>query len=383
MKRTAHLHSVLLVVGLVSSAALFACGASGVSSSSGSVGSDDTDGGSANPDGGNASITAEEACTRYVEATRKRLEKCYPKAFSGSADVDGNGAVLDAYAKAKCLSLFSAEGSQTKPGDIASCADSYNALSCEAYYDIRVNIANGTACPLPRGTKATGAACSIDAQCAGHCVRDDFAIENAISKCGTCQAYLQDGAACSSTSSTELCEPGFWCGPSKTCTKQPATQDVGGPCGLTATTACRSSLYCNKTSNTCQARANTGGPCATSDECSPDDVCASPSNTCVPRPSAGEPCQSSSGIGYICAAAFYCTQDANRVCAARTQGDPGATCNASAGRTCKAGSCTADGHCPKLAKKGEACAGFTTFACESPLSCVNGTCVEAAPPVCN
>lgn len=374
------------------------CGASGTSSgetSSGSSsgGSSGTSSGTLPGDGGqnsNVNVTAEEACTRYVDAARIRYETCFPKTYVGVLN-EGDRAVQLAFLKAKCLASISADGSNTKPADVATCANTLNAASCVDLYTgnaAQLELDRPWRCTIPRGTKPSGSPCSVSAQCKGFCKRSEYYMEEAVGKCGTCVDYVEDGAACERKDGAPPCVASSYCSDAGKCEKLPRF-GVGESC--TTFGLCAPDLFCSTVSKKCEPRVKAGGSCMDTVDCEPDYVCDHyTGDKCVPKATDGQPCQAMGTSGGFCASGHVCVgagQNSVGTCKAYVNIEPGGACSPASGKRCRQSFCSGGnsgpGECPKLADKGQACSGFSGAQCKAPYTCLNEQCVEAAPPTCN
>ncbi len=237
-----------------------------------------------------------------------------------------------------CLDAVMAPGTGLDGSTMAACTAALATASC----DDLVN-RNITACNF-KGTRATGAACGADEQCAtGRCAKTTGA-------CGTCADPAADGAVCAFD---EDCAPGRLCNEDDRCVVPAAAQAV-----CSSARPCRHGFDC--IAGTCQPAAMAvGGACAGGTGCS------------LPH-------------GLYCAG--------TNMCASIPLGAPGAACrdSAAAPAYCAAGSCvlaqTGDmGTCFAFAADGAACgaANDNELDCQAPALCVSGVCTRVNSATCN
>jgi hypothetical protein len=223
-----------------------------------------------------------------------------------------------------------------------ACAQAYASESCS---DFR-NGVQPTACNIS-GSLAAGTACGTNVQC-----QSSYCKGGSGSTCGVCAATVAPGAACTTNGD---------CGPGNDCANSvcvvPAA--LGAPCSNSQ--PCLGSLNCDPTTNVCAALITT-----------PGTSCSKTANNC----------DFWSGL--------YCS--ASSVCAVIPTAAPGSACGfiggsvtfCSGGGTCLIVGTTGSGTCAAPIADGQSCgtdAGLPT--CQTPSSCVTGTCTLPNPGGCH
>src|SRR5579863_3402609 len=149
-----------------------------------------------------------------------------------------------------CTNGLSAPQTGNTPGLVESCAAAFASYACADFFN------NNPPAPcVAAGSRATGAACAFNGQCASSYCQG---LKN--SSCGTCQAPPSPGASCTSSS----CWHGQSCvGTTMMCTADGALNgscDAGDPCGYGLT--CVGAVASTSTPGTCQAAGEaTGAAC--------------------------------------------------------------------------------------------------------------------------
>ncbi|HZS37289.1 MAG TPA: hypothetical protein VFF06_10695 [Polyangia bacterium] len=146
-----------------------------------------------------------------------------------------------------CMLQSQAPGVNAAPLALEACAIAFEQVTCADFFATRIP----AACPAV-GTRAMGAPCAYDPQCAsGYCGASKTAV------CGACAAPPVAGAPCVSSN----CARGFQCPPRTfTCADVPLQ---GMPCDLSAM-PCGADLACvsvNGAAPTCEPALGLGAPC--------------------------------------------------------------------------------------------------------------------------
>lgn len=191
-----------------------------------------------------------------------------------------------------------------------TCIDSVDAGTCDRAQFLGASLSVATCDAVFEGTVHAGGECAIDDECisrhcdtaggetcpTGTCAGDTPPVRGQIgsacettSDCDdaycdstskTCQAFLADGATC--TSDTQ-CEHYYCMG---TC--QPIV-DEGEAC--TSESQCRLLQDNCNSQHVCTSGVATGAACAASADCRRADYCQASTETCQPRPVKGQSCQ--------------------------------------------------------------------------------------------
>jgi hypothetical protein len=198
---------------------------------------------------------------------------------------------------------------------------------------------------LPPGTRALGATCADGFQCQSlYCSRPSAR------ECGTCAPLAKEGEACGLTSP---CQAGLQCAGTGQCAPLRNKDEV-----CDANFSCQPTLACSN--GTCQPP-TIGQSCAgVSDYCSTEALltCSTGTLTCQPINYAVSKIGDSCGVDYLNGAYIDC--------------EPGAYC--------KPGGSQTFGVCAALPREGQACAivnsgsGTVYQLCQSPSTCISGTC---------
>ncbi len=344
-------------------AAIVACG--GSSSTSGA------DGGAGG--GGGGGLAA--ACGAAFDAQVAYQQACAgAQAFAlGSRD----------RAVQACELNIGAPGVASNAGSaVQACAsaEQANTSSCN-------EAAVGSACALPAGTLANGAACGENEQCQSlHCkgsgLKASIGASGAVSyseSCGVCADAIPVGQPCAQG---DTCAQGATCafgaGATGTCTAQ---SDVGGPCAMPGGFGCKPGLHCSA-SLACAAPSDVGGACLVWSDCKSPLTCAN--GACAQGKNQGEACTAASD----CNRAFTCDL-ASKTCMPVAPVDPGAACD-DAAHPCKVGFCAiADlsvgtGTCPTVIPDGQPCTNPmpANQTCDADAYCINGKCQMFDPSTC-
>lgn len=293
------------------------------------------------------------ACQNYLDAYCEKLRACH--GYSPSCEA----------AKSSCPDLLFANGSTLTPSDVSQCTVALAGATCVDFFN------NPPAACVKPGTRAAGAACAYDSQCASSTCVD------ASGHCGHCARVAADGEPCGSAD--VVCPAGKYCDQTSTCAPLPP---IGSPCSVIDPpyVYCPQGLECvrepSQTSDqtTCQASAKAGQPC----NVDPGDPYANCDNTtascdyvdaatgagnCVAYGNPGDPC------GFLGSGTYVSCNGRTSYCALE---DGGAF----------------KGTCSSFAKIGDACGsqGFTNITCDPTTSYCKqdrvgqpGTCTALLP----
>lgn len=223
--------SAFLAVALVT---ILGCGTSSSKS---------TDGG---PDA--VAATIEKACNDLAQAECTKRMTC----SGGDSVTRVFGTMENCVARELlgCTNGLSAPQTGNTPGLVESCAAAFASYACADFFNN-----NPPALCVAAGSRATGAACAFNGQCASSYCQG---LKN--SSCGTCQAPPSPGASCTSSS----CWHGQTClGTTMICAADGALNgscDASDPCGYGLT--CVGAVASTSTPGTCQAAGEaTGAAC--------------------------------------------------------------------------------------------------------------------------
>jgi hypothetical protein len=160
----------------------------------------------------------ESACQHYARATCSRLSSCSPWVIEQTYQTARGcrealtGPCVDSLAQPDVLS--SAAG-------VFACGDTMEHVTCSQL----VNNDLPSSCLAPRGRRADGVACTVDAQCASaRCVQHQHA------GVGTCQELVASGGSCADLSD---CRPPLVCAANRRCTalgKRGVACSMNRPC---------------------------------------------------------------------------------------------------------------------------------------------------------
>ncbi len=310
-------------------------------------------------DGGGSAIEA--ACAVDATAACETFERCER---GGAATLYGSLAACVEALKAQCVTAFSAPGVQRTLTQLAACSAARASESCTDVFD---NIPPA-ACTPPAGTRAMGAPCVFNSQCASTwCALGHDA-------CGTCAPLPVPGTDCSN----QACGQGLQClsriedgGVALRC--QAIVTAVGGTCDHY--TPCGEGLSCVGSLLFADAGVRAEGTCLSAG--------ADAGVACDPRSRTAPGCVSQVGL--------FCSS-ASLTCEADTPVAAGEACGAFDGGVargiCTLGASCLGGVCVSPVALGAACDLDLGPLCQRPLRCVTdggstGSCFALDPVMCN
>jgi hypothetical protein len=138
--------------------------------------------------GGPVDPAVDAACTAFAEARCQKLDAC-----TGGNGVNirfGSAQVCNARHKISCIKGLEADGTGTTVAATNACAAALAGESCDAYFDGPP----AAACAVAMGTRAAGAGCITNAQCAS-----SFCAQPPDLQCGLCAPTPQSGDSCAAT----------------------------------------------------------------------------------------------------------------------------------------------------------------------------------------
>ena len=189
------------------------------------------------------------------------------------------------------------------PAELGSCTSTLaNGSACEIFERCELGYQCGAGepqtCQLEYAAK--------DEPCGPFGCQDGLWCSDEASFPGVCLEQASVDEACASPDS---CLPGSFCGPDEKC--HPFEQPLGEPC-LVFDVTCAQGLFCDRETETCQARRDDGQTCnprAPTDSCRDGLFCACLSSTC-PAVSSGhstdDVCQAQKENGQDCTEAYEC-----------------------------------------------------------------------------
>ncbi len=290
-------------------------------------------------------VTLDAACQSFAAAYCERLLTCDSLQHSfgvayGSYAFRDDAQCRERFALA-CTSVAKLPGAVNVAAPAQACATMLATSACEKLPALALyNWAH--LCGFS-GNLPAGATCRLDQQCAGgRCT-------SAGSKCGSCEATLDDGASCGVADKELPCRPGSACR-AKVCTRDPKLDERCEP----NREACQFGLECRV--DTCVS------PYPGGDACSPARCRASAGSVCTSRGQceALEVALTDGGCGNIEGA----STPNPTVCLAE--------------HACVNLNDFGRGRCRRRALDGEACEDFGGSTCLFPAACIAGTCRVAA-----
>jgi hypothetical protein len=334
------------VVGGFICALTVACSAGSGNSPGASGGPGGPDGGGGGPgsEGGggpvsDSGLTTDEACSTAGSALCGKIDSCSHFLLQENF---GDVATCARRFALSCKAQLEAPDMPVGPDFVQACYAAMGASTCADYF---AGVLPPACRPQPVGTRAVGAACISNWQCA-----NDSCRKTAASDCGTCAALAKAGESCAAAD----CEPGLFCNSNHYCHPYGAT---GTPCN--GEHPCRYPLTCK--ANACAAADPLGGACTTSPQ------------TC------------DLWHGQIC-------NPVSKTCQNVVQVQPGGTCGlltdgtanaCTAGASCKRASTTAtSGMCLAPAADGQACDATNGPFCSFPATCASGACALPDATTC-
>ncbi len=273
------------------------------------------------------------ACTDIANARCSRIASCSSTALTYWFPDMGT---CQSVFVASCMGALAAPSTGATSAWVETCSQTIANASAWSCDDFLFNQNIPTACVVPAGTLASGAACAFDTQC-----QSSFCAIVPGAACGTCAAATQPGDSCAELTAcatpqtgSEACEPS-----NKQCV---AFASLGQACG--ASQPCAAGLSCTGAGMCAPALATVKADCPTSGpgcDFFQDLTCNSQSG-CEPVPfvAAAQPC------GYI--------QYENVSC------EGGAQC--------------IGGVCVAAAAVGQPCHLGSGPVCIAPSRCILGTC---------
>lgn len=292
------------------------------------------DGGTSGAAGDSAAPTIESACKDFAAAICGQYSRCSPFLLEVAF---GDQSTCEERLMPRCLEAPDVDGSAVTAGNVAECADAYEAQSCEESFG-----ASPVICNVP-GEKADGETCATGAECKGNIC------DGPSSECGKCTSALAAGEACDGA--TDYCDAGLFCGASSKCESY---AKKGEAC--TDTKPCDGGLSCD--GGKCAAPAGIGDDCTNvSCDLNAGGFCSQKTNKCIKI-----------GIAKLGASCGYDTAaDTIALCEADTR--------------CELAPMMATGTCTALSKGGEACSidANGTANCISGYDCINSKCTTDYP----
>jgi hypothetical protein len=311
-----------------------------------------------------------DACGKYYDAFVGGAARCGASASDVEKDLGSRGDFLRF-----CQVALKAPGTSVTPTFLEGCAAASNAQTgCR-------DVDKLPECKTGNGTLPVGAACLGSEQCAGgRCKRPSTSTAGL--DCGTCEATIAEGGACSTTATSDaFCGRGLSCQSGK-CAKPPASVAAGASCivmegNSTSTRSCVTGYYCNVTfaagtpSGTCEKEVTKGEACT--ERCAGKYVCIN--KVCSDRVGEGLACSDAE-----CAANLYC-DSAAKTCKKPTEIAVGGECNKQ-GTVCAAntrcdygtGGPTTKPTCKALLAENAACGATVQGTCGKQLSCIDDKC---------
>ena len=318
---------------------------------------------------GSGAVTLSSACSALTQK-QIALSSCFGVA-------DGQGAQAEARIKFLCETQANDEG--VSAAALQACADAIVAPT-------NCRLSTGpvpTACAVleQKGQGATGSACGRNSACAsGSCNLSS-------STCGTCEARIAVGGACSSSaSSSDTCVNGSDCIGDR-CVAD-GTVARGGSCQFTQN--CAAGLAC--VGGFCGNLLAENASCTRSDACDGGLFCLD--GKCTKRIAVGDDCEQASQLSgadfrEVCVKGALCSPT-SRKCVVPSYAPSGAACGFLEGALvlCATGSCESTGSgaatCVGPIADGQPCDESSSARryCDIGARCVQGVCVLTRDVVC-
>lgn len=333
----------------------------GTAGGSGAAGGTAGGGGSSGSGGaaGGSGTTVAQACSDDAKLRCSMLDKCQPGLGGGVARHYPDMATCLSLLTESCTAALGAPGTAATADFVEACVQARSAQSCS---DFQSGV-TPSACLTPKGTVATGAACSVSAQCAS-----GFCNGTAGTLCGVCADAPIVGTTCANNSD---CGQILLCSTNKKCATPIA---IGGMCDddnpcINGAVSCVSAGADAGTSGTCQAQVQTAGAACSGSSTGAPDCSADYALTCMAKKCVAD---TAAAVGAACGADTTAKTDAECV--------GGATCEGSKGAKI----------CVAAATGGQACDTGTGPSCLGPSTCIGtkldggttGTCSTLTTASC-
>ncbi len=294
-----------------------------------------SDGGTSGGTGGSSGGgSLDEACADYATKYCKKYNQCSPAYLISDY---GTEETCQARTKIRCLSQANASGAAVTSTQLKDCAGAKGSQTCSEF----ITGERPDAC-IFKGTRTDGSACGEDSQCQTGLCRTNG------TSCGVCGKAVSVGEKCNAE---DDCEEGLQC--------------MAGQC---------------------KKPVANGGACRYSDDCQAESYCFD--GTCVSsKTSAGHDCNESTYYSCNIHQKLFCDKAGAKVCTLINFLPAGSSCGYT--DLCASGRCKITqsnprkGTCAAFAADGAMCNPSEGIYCQSPASCVNGSCKVPNPAQCN